>query len=745
MSKMKQIAALTAMLVGVIMYASPAKSAVCFLPDDDGSCGGGDIEISDGSDSDDNKTEEKCEDFPVSATEYEKMKNCFDFTPCTKSKTNEVKYKKGAQKENTTWSNGICCTNGEKYFSKQGQCCPTTGCTCSGGRVWNPSTEQCECPEGKEFVGGVCTCAGNTVPDSDGNCILPAGCTYEYRQATTADSCGLTDLNKNYQCASTINGCTCYTQLKKVSSVWVFMTGDVTLFNKISNKSATCVDENNVTRYQTICQGTPKSKCSTGYEFKPNGCVSDTYNNGFEVKGDEWGDCVKKEEKCLYKYTHLTDGITYYTRGGLDGQTLRFGKNGDQCYTEGFKTTRTFTCAWYNGTYRCGGLDGPECTNHGGSCEVERTCQKHYNCERGTNCWDILSANKSIEKGGMGYPYIATIYNKISNTSASCTTIYDETKYETLCEGTLRSRCRKKFTPNGCESDSYSIYSVYDNTVINVVGDKFGDCGCDTSNGLYETDDDCLKANESQSLKCTVKGECYQTCEAAGKYSTKEACKKASPKYTECKSEADGRCYVPIKKGWGIHYGANYENAYDRTYICYDGNVPMDTSWTVSVLVRNEPFIDWKDAEDLNGDTYTYIHEAKGELRYPAGEYKISLGTEWKRYMYVDRMTLRKGSGEYCIYEWNSLAGQYDFETTGDFCSATVDAIGRNIIGIFATFEEGEEYYVTASMSPNGYECKLKKYVYPNHQNVVKGGVDLSPFEKEKFSKEVMQTHKIKS
>ena len=175
MSKMKQIAALTAMLVGVIMYASPAKSAVCFLPDDDGSCGGGDIEISDGSDSDDNKTEEKCEDFPVSATEYEKMKNCFDFTPCTKSKTNEVKYKKGAQKENTTWSNGICCTNGEKYFSKQGQCCPTTGCACSGGRVWNPSTEQCECPDGKEFVGGVCTCKEGTIPDGTG-CKISGSC-----------------------------------------------------------------------------------------------------------------------------------------------------------------------------------------------------------------------------------------------------------------------------------------------------------------------------------------------------------------------------------------------------------------------------------------------------------------------------------------------------------------------------------------------------------------------------------------
>ena len=143
MSKMKQIAALTAMLVGVIMYASPAKSAVCFLPDDDGSCGGGDIEISDGSDSDDNKPEEKCEDFPVSATEYEKMINCFDFTSCTKSKTNEVKYKKGAQKENTTWSNGICCTGGTTYDSTEGKCCPAGGCTheCDAPKEWSTKPE----------------------------------------------------------------------------------------------------------------------------------------------------------------------------------------------------------------------------------------------------------------------------------------------------------------------------------------------------------------------------------------------------------------------------------------------------------------------------------------------------------------------------------------------------------------------------------------------------------------------------
>ena len=628
MSKMKQIAALTAMLVGVIMYASPAKSAVCFLPDDDGSCDGGDIEISDGSD--DSKPEEKCDGFTISATEYEKMKNCFDFTPCTKSKTNEVKYKKGAQKENTTWRNGICCTNGEKYFSKQGQCCPTTGCACSGGRVWNPSTEQCECPEGKEFVGGVCTCAGNTVPDSDGNCILPAGCTYEYRQATTEDSCGLTDLNTNYQCASTINGCNCYTQLQKVSSVWVYMIGYVTPFNKISNKSATCVDEKGVTRYQTICQGTPKSKCNTsaGDKFKPNGCVSDTYNNGFEVKGDEWGDCVKKD--CTYEYTHLTNSITDYIRGGLDAQTLRFGKDGPTCKNEDDKRTIYQTCAQYNNSnsYTCG-KSGPSCnaSEAGKTCKVTQTCSLHYNCERGTKCWDILSANKSIEKGGMGFPSVVTIYNKISNKSASCTNPYNVIMYETLCEGTLRSKCDKKFTPNGCESDSYSIYSVYDNKQLNIVGDKFGDCSCDTSNGLYETEKECEKANESQSLKCTMESDCYLTCEAAGKYSTENACKTDTKEYS-AKCTKFNNCYEPEINGFLI----KMDSGQKRNWRCYDWTHSNSCDVSAYTYLRDIEYRSNIKDDDFPGD---WAKTVKGQFgrsfddslqQFPAGTYYLCFG-----------------------------------------------------------------------------------------------------------------------
>ena len=561
MSKMKQIAALTAMLVGVIMYASPAKSAVCFLPDDDGSCGGGDIEISDGSDSDDNKKEEKCEGFTVSATEYEKMKNCFDFTSCTKSKTKEVKYKKGAQKENTTWSNGICCTNGKKYFSKQGQCCPITGCTCSGGRVWNPSTEQCECPEGKEFVGGVCTCAGNTVPDSNGNCILPASCTYEYRQATTEDSCGLTDLNKNYQCMDTINGCQCYTQLIKVSSVTA-SAGYVVPYNKISNKSATCVDEKGVTRYQTICKGTTKSSCSAygkNYEFKPNGCVSDTYNNGFEVKGDRWGDCVEKEEKCFYEYRQATVSDSNGVTGDLD---------------------------------------------------------ESKKCQNGSQCWINLRKITSLDTRD-GTPSVNPI-NKISNQSASCTTLNGVTKYETICEGTPKSDCfrfsnNKKFTPNGCVSDAY-------NNGFEVKGDEWGTCGCDESKGAYATIEECRSGTNSG---CgAISGGCYKTCKSQGYYSTKEECENTTYKVTCTKTLDTDDCYKREMKGFLI----KYDDESKRKAICGHAGYRAEAEAYLETVLSDSNGNEYAGPypKTVDGIQYQELPDdnSKG-YQYPAGTYYL--------------------------------------------------------------------------------------------------------------------------
>ena len=76
-------------------------------------------------------------------------------------------------------------------------------------------------------------------------------------------------------------------------------TGDY-LFNRISNSSNSCTD-GSVTRYETICTGTPKSKCNTStHTFTSNGCTSGssyTIGGRFSYKftgGEEWGTCVKK-------------------------------------------------------------------------------------------------------------------------------------------------------------------------------------------------------------------------------------------------------------------------------------------------------------------------------------------------------------------------------------------------------------------------------------------------------------------
>ena len=168
MSKMKQIAALTAMLVGVIMYASPAKSAVCFLPDDDGNCGGGDIEISD-----DSTSENQCADFNLSqnqrnSKEYDS--DCYSCEPCTYNSRTTYKC---ALKNGATWYGGnlsVCCTNGEKYDPAEGKCCPAEGCVhnCPEGQSWDSSTKSCKCDNGKDANGGICCADSEHV--SDGIC-----------------------------------------------------------------------------------------------------------------------------------------------------------------------------------------------------------------------------------------------------------------------------------------------------------------------------------------------------------------------------------------------------------------------------------------------------------------------------------------------------------------------------------------------------------------------------------------------
>ncbi|MCI7486866.1 MAG: hypothetical protein MSB80_05205 [Alphaproteobacteria bacterium] len=229
MSKMKQIAALTAMLVGVIMYASPAKSAVCFLPDDDGNCGGGDIEISD-----DSTSENQCADFNLSqnqrnSKEYDS--DCYSCEPCTYNSRTTYKC---ALKNGATWYGGnlsVCCTNGEKYDSAEGKCCPAGGCVheCDAPKEWNSTSRRCVCPSGVETTtgvccndsehadgaiccpekkhneGGVCKCDSQYNTDKNGNCVLPV-----------EKNC--VDINKDYKNKNQVSQCENYEPVKGISA-----------------------------------------------------------------------------------------------------------------------------------------------------------------------------------------------------------------------------------------------------------------------------------------------------------------------------------------------------------------------------------------------------------------------------------------------------------------------------------------------------------------------------------------------
>ena len=504
----RRIFALAVLIAGTCYIAATAWATTCFLPS--GNCSTGRVGNEDKPNPDPdpdpnpnpNPPVDACKDFKNNSTkseyDWKNKTSCFVCTTCTSNGNTKYNCVKNSGYSWYSSDGGHCCVSGEKWYSKMGKCCSTTsGCTCPTLKKWSNGECVCQyaktstgtcceqgkkadkhlccnagehaenticCPANKHEEGGECKCDENYIPDGTGCKKKELACTYEYRQATTKDSCGLTDLNTNYQCMNTINGCQCYTQLIKVSSVTAG-AGYVVPYNKISNKSATCVDSNGVTRYQTICKGTRKSTCSAygkNYEFKPNGCVSNTYNNGFEVKGDEWGDCVGKEGKCLYEYRQATKKDSDYKTGNLD---------------DGYKCTYSSQC--------------------------------HKNLEKVTSL-DIRSGTPSVNP-----------INKISNKSASCTTLNGVTKYETICEGTPKSDCfsftnDKKFTPNGCVSDPY-------NNGFEVKGDEWGTCVCDTDKGAYDTIEKCRSGTKSG---CMSSGGCYKTCQG-GYYSTKEACLKS--------------------------------------------------------------------------------------------------------------------------------------------------------------------------------------------------------------------------
>ena len=302
------------------------------------------------------------------------------------------------------------------------------------------------------------------------------------------------------------------------------------------------------------------------------------------------------------------------------------------------------------------------------------------------------------------------LYNKISKDSKTC---YDEKgtlRYETICTDHNKAYCDSKkgriFTRT-CTSEGYNVLK------LKVESMEFGTCVCDLSKQLYETNDDCMKAHESQSLKCTKRDSdwCYQTCEDAGMYSSEDACMTNAPKYTKC--NFNGSCYIRSKPGWGFHYTHGLEKSDRRRYECTPYSFEKLTTkyydpWTASVYVeksRNEHFINWEYAKDLIGDTYERIEDQKGEVRYPAGEYRICVNHG----LPVASFYIAKTNGDACAYRTGDNDEQWHAdENNKEFCSnINPNAVsGEYSKCLVATFEDYEEYYVHASMkSIDNYDC----------------------------------------
>ena len=596
------LTSLFATLIVCFLACSSASARVCFLPDST-DCGEGDVVSGSGNVVIPCKYK-KAKDVPLNSAYQEPYKSgmCY-YARCKISQStceaNNGKNKKCCNFDSASgcYYMGDCppeeCPADYKYSSQQAADRESVNnCSCSPCPT-DATKWKCTCPEKCENIKPVGTYAiecdesqikeeATGIIGSDGQCYTcknkPVGCTYEYRQATTEDSDGVTgDLDNSGKCK---NGTRCWQNLWEITSLDINTgTPSVKPINKISSTSATCVDENNVTRYQTICQGKPKSKCLAydGYEFKPNGCVSSGYNNGFEVKGDEWGDCVKKEETCFYEYTMLT---TKDTGGVTDigGQSLRYSENwDDKCYNEGSTTEKTYVCFGYgssNGTYRCGGLsDGPECTNPGGRCKMKRKCQQYHNCPFYRSCG--IADTPSVYSVYVGSHW-DTPYNKISSASASCTTLAGVTKYQTICDGTPKSKCpsNKKFTPNNCVSSDYS-------NGVQVLGAEWGTCGCDTEQGYYDSMATCRsKANSGGCMASNIYG-CYQTCKSRGYFSTLEDCRDTT--YSVSCNKTDD-CYERRMQGFLI----KYDESSKRKVHCSRGGYSVEVKAFLMDVTKNK-------------------------------------------------------------------------------------------------------------------------------------------------------------
>ena len=192
------------------------------------------------------------------------------------------------QKTTTKCDNG--CENGECKAACTDTCANhswETSCTkgCNGNYKVTCETKDVVC-------GTQCHKKTETYCDngcSNGECKA-ASCTYQYVKLVTADLSPTINTTLKAAYNGQYPSAYSYSDHKEGEAISYY------LFNRISSSSRSCTD-GSVTKYETICSGTPKSRCSgSNQTFTSNGCTSTGYTVGgpttYTFSGDEWGTCT---------------------------------------------------------------------------------------------------------------------------------------------------------------------------------------------------------------------------------------------------------------------------------------------------------------------------------------------------------------------------------------------------------------------------------------------------------------------
>ncbi len=337
------------------------------------------------------------------------------------------------------------------------------------------------------FVCTTCTSNGNTKY----NCVKNSGYSWDSSDGGHCCVSGEKWYSKMGMCCSSTSGCTCPT-LKKWSN------GEcVCQYAKTS--TGTCCEKDKIANKHLCCNAGEHAEntiCCPANKHEQNGsCVCDA---NYETDGTG----CKPIDKCK----------------GYDLTASQAAQYNNNCYTcsqcdsnaAKYKCTQNIKSGYKLENGVCKEVDKPACTyeyaridtsdTHGDgkfSQRLQTSFELHKGNTRGAGYyWKGPGSHGPYNTDFSGYQ----MYSKIDKNSKSCQKGY-KTAYETICPGTARVACSRKFVPNGCSSEQYVVDGA--GSGLTVESMDFGDCNCD-----YDTKEACLKGIAANQ-ECQKSGSCY--------------------------------------------------------------------------------------------------------------------------------------------------------------------------------------------------------------------------------------------